>query len=113
MIFLGIIQKYSEIIEKYDILRFKIVGNSYQLICKIFIINNAQLFVRDYLFLDGSKKYSFHWQDTEGNCIMRWDNAPHHQSVYSFPYHKHLGKEEYVADSQPMNLEMVLEYIKG
>jgi len=112
MIFLNTIRKYSEIIVKYDIQKFKIVGISYQFACKIILINHTQVFVRDYLFSDGSGKYSFHWQDTEGHCIIRWDNAPHHQNVFSFPYHKHLGKEECVTDSQPMKLEMVLEYIR-
>jgi len=32
---LDIIDKYSDIITGYDILKFKIVGTSYQLICRI------------------------------------------------------------------------------
>lgn len=80
---------------------------------EITLINYTQLFFRDYLFLDGSRKYSFHWQDEQGNCILRWDNAPHHQKIVSsFPYHKHVGKTEDVEESQPMKLEMVLEYIR-
>ncbi|QTA89677.1 toxin-antitoxin system TumE family protein [Desulfonema magnum] len=71
------------------------------------------LFVRDYLFSEGSRKYSFHWQDVHGNCILRWDNAPHHQGVSTFPYHRHFGKEEHIQESQPMRLETVLEYIQG
>ncbi len=110
---LDVIHKYSEIIVKYDILKFKVVGHSYQLVCKIIFTDQTLLFVRDFIFSDGSVKYSFHWQDINNNCIVRWDNAPHHQDVYSFPYHKHLGKEEYVTESQPMKLEMVMEHIRN
>ena len=90
---LNIVEKYSKIIQSYDIKKFKIVGLSYHLACTIEIKNQTKLFIKDYLFLDGSRKYSFHWQDTDGNCIIRWDNAPHHQDVITFPYHKHIGKE--------------------
>jgi len=108
---LEIIEKYSTIINSYDIQNFNIVGPSYHLACTIEIKNQTKLFIKDYLFLDGSRKYSFHWQDVSGNCIIRWDNAPHHQDVTTFPYHKHLGKEENVEESQPVKLETVMEYI--
>ena len=110
---LDIFDSYSEIITKYEIVKFKIVGVSYQLICRIDFLDESQLYVRDYLFLDGSKKYSFHWQDINSNCIVRWDNAPHYQDVATFPHHKHIGKEECVEESQPMKIETVLEHIRS
>lgn len=39
---------------------------------------------------DGNYKrttYSFHWQDRNGSLVRRWDNAPHHSELDSFPYH--------------------------
>ncbi|MFU8843470.1 MAG: DUF6516 family protein, partial [Bacteroidales bacterium] len=51
------------------------------------------------MFSDGKRKYSFHWQDSEGVCIIRWDNTSHHQHMKTFPYHKHIGKEESVEES--------------
>jgi hypothetical protein len=109
---IDIIGKYSEIIAEYDIIKFRVAGSSYELIGKIRLINHTQLFFKDYLFSDGSRKYSFHWQDVHSNCIVRWDNAPHHQNVSSFPYHKHIGKQEDIVESHPMKLESVLEYIR-
>ena len=41
-------------------------------------------------------KYSFHWQDTNGNIRKRWDNAPHHANLATFPHHVHDGSEENV-----------------
>lgn len=35
------------------------------------------------------RSYSFHWQNAEGKLIIRWDNAPHHKQIKTFPHHKH------------------------
>jgi hypothetical protein len=72
------------------------------LLPKVQLNNASELHVKDYLFLDGSRKYSYHWQDAHGNCIIRWDNAPHHQAVGTFPFHKHLGEQETITESPPM-----------
>jgi hypothetical protein len=108
---LNLIRKYSEIISGYKIVNFKMVGNSYSLVCEISFTDKTRLFVRDYVFSDGTKKYSFHWQDIQGNCILRWDNAPHHQKVTTFPFHKHIGKSESVSESKPMKLDEALNHI--
>jgi len=34
-------------------------------------------------------KYRCHWQDSNGRLIKRWDNAPHHPEVDTFPHHLH------------------------
>lgn len=47
---LDIIKHYSDFIEKYEILKFKIVGDAYSLICVIDLKNATNLTVRDYLF---------------------------------------------------------------
>lgn len=109
---LDIVESYSSIILEWKVIKFKWVGNSYQLICQIKLINQTDLFVRDYLFLDGSRKYSFHWQTQQGDCLIRWDNAPRHQGIETFPYHRHIGKEEKIESAPPMNLEKVLDYLQ-
>jgi len=40
-------------------------------------------------------KYRHHWQNREGIPIKRWDNAPHHPQVASFPHHLHDGSEDH------------------
>jgi hypothetical protein len=35
--------------------------------------------------------YSYHWQDKEKILISRWDNAPHHPEIGTFPHHVHEG----------------------
>jgi hypothetical protein len=78
---IDIIEIHSDIVSSYTVQKFKIVDPSYHLACSILLVDGSRLFVKDYLFLDGQIKYSFHWQDKEGICIIRWDNAPHHQDV--------------------------------
>jgi hypothetical protein len=41
-------------------------------------------------------KYRHHWQDGNGVLIKRWDNAPHHPAIETFPHHQHQGAEESV-----------------
>jgi len=33
--------------------------------------------------------YSYHWQDKEKRLIIRWDIAPHHSEIETFPNHVH------------------------
>ncbi len=42
---LNIVEKYSKIIQRYDIQKFKIVGLSYHLACTIEIKNQTKLFI--------------------------------------------------------------------
>jgi len=110
-VFLDVLEQYQDIISSYDVLQFRMVGASYQFIAKVYLNNQTELHVKDYLFLDGARKYSYHLQDDRGNCIIRWDNAPHHQAITTFPFHKHLGEQETITESPPVKLNAVLENI--
>jgi hypothetical protein len=37
--------------------------------------------------------YSYHYQHSDGTTIFRYDNAPHHREVRTFPHHKHVGEK--------------------
>jgi hypothetical protein len=108
---LDILDKFKSIIDDYEIKKFQFVGSAYQIIGEIIFKDQTMLLFRDYLFLDGSRKHSFHWQDAQKTCIIRWDNAPHHQTITTFPFHQHSGDKEIVRESKPMNLEKALEFI--
>jgi hypothetical protein len=55
-------------------------------------------------------RYSFHvFRDSE--MVVRWDNAPHHPEVSTFPYHKHVG--EAIQDSEEMGVEQVLAELEA
>lgn len=57
-------------------------------------------------------KYSFHWQDSAGHLICRWDNAPHHPEVPTFPHHLHGPDEATVHPHGPMDTFSVLHLIE-
>jgi hypothetical protein len=56
-------------------------------------------------------KYSFHWQDTDGQPRKRWDNAAHHPEVPTRPHHVHDGAEANVLPHGPISAEEVLAII--
>jgi hypothetical protein len=50
--------------------------------------------------------YSYHWQDNEKKLIQRWDNAPHHVEIKTFPHHLHNG-EEIIPSAEPTFVEIL------
>ncbi len=102
-------RRYKDIISEYSIRRFRVVGNSREMIIFISFVDNSSLYVRDYIFNEKEHKYSFHWQDKEGRLIMRWDNQPHWKKIRTFPHHRHSDKE--VQESKEHSLEDVLGFI--
>ena len=54
-------------------------------------------------------RYAFHYQDAEGNLVFRYDNAPHHPRLATFPAHKHVG--DTVIEAQAPDLADVLREI--
>lgn len=55
-------------------------------------------------------KYAYHYQDREENMIFRYDMAPHHPEIPTFPHHKHTPSNEVTACAPP-TLAQVLEEI--
>lgn len=56
-------------------------------------------------------KYSFHWQDRDGRLIARWDTAPHHPTLPTFPHHIHDGGEANIQPHAPVSIADVLAEI--
>lgn len=66
--------------------------------------NKLRLLIADGSFLDiwlsADGDYSYHWERRgQTGEIYRWDNAPHHTQVSSFPDHFHQGNEQTVITS--------------
>lgn len=108
-----VIEKFSSIIKNYHISKFRTFETSHEIIGKITLIDNTELLFREYLFPDSLRKYSYHWQQKNTECIVRWDNAPHHQETATFPHHKHCGEDEQVFDAEPMTLEKSLTFVSN
>jgi hypothetical protein len=99
----------SGIIEDYEILSLLQDDNFYYLKIKSNISGGSILHIRIYLS-DSEYNYSFHWQKETGELIARWDNAPHHQEIVTFPHHIHFQNE--IKKSYSITLKDVLEKIK-
>lgn len=59
-----------------------------------------------------TEKYSFHWQRSDGCLICRWDNAPHHPELSTFPHHIHEGDDACVLQHQAIDIAGVQERIE-
>ncbi len=98
----------SGIVYGYEVLDFKQGDCFSYLKLRAELINSTYLYVRIYISRV-DYIYSFHWQDKNNNLIIRWDNAPHHNNVSTFPHHKHIGEQ--VTESYEVTVEEVLSYI--
>ncbi|MEK7439673.1 MAG: DUF6516 family protein [Chloroflexota bacterium] len=58
-------------------------------------------------------RYSYHYQESNGDIVFRYDNAPHHPEIETFPHHKHVESEENIIASQPPDMSEVLVEIDG
>ena len=78
---------------------------------EIKLIDKSILHFRE--FIDLTKKkfkddYSYQYQKRDASLIFRYDNAPHHPEIKSFPHHKHQCSEETVVTCQEPDLNSVL-----
>ena len=56
--------------------------------------------------------YSYHWQNTANQLVMRWDNAKHHLQIRTFPHHVHIGAEDNVHESAGIDVNSFLRKIE-
>ena len=60
-----------------------------------------------------TRTYRIHWQREDRRLRCRWDNAPHHQEVATFPHHVHRDVAEHVEPSEPMTILKVLAFVES
>jgi hypothetical protein len=53
-------------------------------------------------------KYRYHYMDERQVMVFRYDNAPHHAEINTFPHHKH-EVEGVKASSEPTLTDVLLE----
>jgi hypothetical protein len=86
-------------------------GSVFRFKAVVFLSDNSRLHIKEYCFQDRSRKYSYHWKDTDGNLIIRWDNAEHWRDLPTYPHHKHTSSPQKVSPSDETNLESVINFI--
>lgn len=100
----------SRAVVAFTVLDFKQGVAFYYLKIKVTLKDENILYVREYVSPD-ERLYSYHWQDKSGKLISRWDNAPHHQQLGTFPHHKHVANQR-VENSVQTDLTEVLKHIE-
>jgi hypothetical protein len=78
--------------------------------CRAELADGSTLHVNESSLI-GKNKYSYHWQDTQNKLVVRWDNAPHHPHLASFPHHRHEGGTVY--ESPRVSIDEVLLEIQN
>ena len=79
----------------------------------LILIGGFELRIAEYVVTEPvltRSKYRYHLQASGGKLISRWDNAPHHPDVSTFPDHRHDDHGE-VHPSPPMNVPDVLSAV--
>ena len=99
----------SEAIQEFQVLDFKSSQSGRYFKINIRLIDNSILIAREFSS-PKERNYSFHWMTKNKKLIIRWDNAPYHTQVKTFPHHKH--EDDTVSESQEITLEEVIQYIE-
>jgi hypothetical protein len=98
----------SPIVSDFEVLEFRTWEDGFYYKIKIGIQDGSLLFAREF-YNQNERHYSFHWQDANGVMLVRWDDAPHHRHLTTFPCHKHI--KDQVVESLPVGLPQVLQEI--
>lgn len=77
---------------------------------KIVFVDNYSLDFRELVSAEHTD-YRFHFMDGNNRLIKRWDSAPHHKEITSFPFHLHTP--EGVMECDKINLIEVIDIIKA
>ena len=99
----------TPIVKSYTVLDFKAWNTGYYIKIEIILRNGTFLYAREYSDVE-ERNYSFHWQDDQGVLLIRWDDAPHHKNLNTYPHHRHRGNV--IEASTDISLEDVLRYIE-
>ena len=100
----------SSIVRDIEILEEFITSVSGYLECRLLMIDNSVLYIAEYFSISEDiikrDKYSYHHQKNNV-LLIRWDNAPHHRELPTFPFHVHM--KDSVFESKEMTVEDVLK----
>ena len=59
--------------------------------------------------------YVYQYMDSSKKLVFRYDNTGHHKKLdlSTYPHHKHLGRDDNVVPSDPIDLAAVLQEIES
>ncbi len=78
---------------------------------RLLFLGGYSLNFMEYILIGKQRpKYRFNLSDSKGKLIFRYDNAPHHIEISTYPHHKHIGKQ--VKSSEQIGLAEVISEIE-
>jgi len=101
-------------IKELKILKLRYFEDGFYIKILAILKDNSQLYITEYNDIE-VREYSYHWQTSQKEMIVRWDNAPHHKTIKTFPHHKHLENkvvESYEIDCYSI-LNEILKYLEN
>jgi hypothetical protein len=105
----------NELVASFKIIREMTGSNDGFIRVKCRLTDGSILEFAEYIQVVSGKivrpTYSYHWQTSRGKLRRRWDNAPHHPEIRTFPDHQHNG--DLVVESKPMSLALALAAIEN
>ena len=109
--------KNSPIIKNFEFETEKRTENLGLIRSNVTFIDGSRLYIREFVEIEISidrGKYSYQYTNQNGDLILRYDNAPHHQKLNlpSFPHHKHERHEDRIVTSKAPFLEEVFQEIE-
>lgn len=111
---------FSKVQKKLDASRWIIIEQSVNF---NFVSDEMGIITGKLVFIDNSilefmelvskkeAEYRFQFMDKNKDMLFRWDSAPHHKEIATFPYHVHISKG--VKESNKVNLVEILDIVFG
>lgn len=102
------ILKESKIVDSILSMDSDAFGEYYKLKIEARLVNGWKLHVWEHM-TPQLQRYAYH-VSKGSELVIRWDNAPHHRQVKTFPHHKHV--KEAVLESKEVTVEEIIEELE-
>ena len=107
------LDRFADIVAAWEVLLYEVEGANSRLKLTIVFRDGSTLHMREHIFAGQQRKYAYHWQDSNQQLRVRWDNAPHWPAIHTHPHHKHVQSEDHVEPSDATTLEEVFQIIRA
>lgn len=102
------ILKESKIVDSILSMDSDAFGEYYKLKIETRLVNGWKLHVWEHA-TSQLQRYAYH-VSKGSKLVIRWDNAPHHRQIRTFPHHKHL--KDAILESKEVTIEGILEELE-
>jgi len=109
-----ILEEFSDIIVYESVEVFEAVKTEGYIKGSVILLDGSSLNFLEYVRIRNRRaikmKYRYNYVDKDSNVVFRYDNAPHHREIKTYPHHKHLADGTVEPTVEP-DLKSILEEI--